>query len=51
MPQMMPINEYIFFFFYLNFLFYIMNYYIYNININNKINFFSYKKKNLIWKW
>nr|YP_010417395.1 ATP synthase F0 subunit 8 [Ophiusa tirhaca]USF12093.1 ATP synthase F0 subunit 8 [Ophiusa tirhaca] len=53
MPQMMPINWLMsFFFFILIFLiFNIMNYYIYNININNKINFFSYKKKNLIWKW
>nr|YP_010713962.1 ATP synthase F0 subunit 8 [Pseudeustrotia carneola]WDD39374.1 ATP synthase F0 subunit 8 [Pseudeustrotia carneola] len=52
MPQMMPINWLIsFFFFLLIFLiFNIMNYYIFNkkMNYNNK---FNIKFKNLIWKW
>nr|AIW64968.1 ATP synthase F0 subunit 8 [Nyctemera arctata albofasciata] len=53
MPQMMPINWLMSFFFFLIIflIFNIMNYYIYNnLNMNNKqkINF---KKMNLNWKW
>nr|YP_010564269.1 ATP synthase F0 subunit 8 [Colobochyla salicalis]UYX62279.1 ATP synthase F0 subunit 8 [Colobochyla salicalis] len=53
MPQMMPINWLMSFFFFLliYLIFNIMNYYIYNINspkMNNKLNL---KNKNLTWKW
>nr|YP_010439581.1 ATP synthase F0 subunit 8 [Daddala brevicauda]UTC33471.1 ATP synthase F0 subunit 8 [Daddala brevicauda] len=53
MPQMMPINWLLsFFFFILIFLiFNIMNYYIFNINFSNKNNNLNFKKKNLFWKW
>nr|AMJ17393.1 ATP synthase F0 subunit 8 [Spilarctia subcarnea] len=53
MPQMMPINWLMsFFFFILIFLtFNIMNYYIFN-NLNNKKNMkIIFKNKNLNWKW
>nr|YP_010403086.1 ATP synthase F0 subunit 8 [Gynaephora rossii]YP_010403099.1 ATP synthase F0 subunit 8 [Gynaephora groenlandica]UQW19907.1 ATP synthase F0 subunit 8 [Gynaephora rossii]UQW19920.1 ATP synthase F0 subunit 8 [Gynaephora groenlandica] len=56
MPQMMPINWLLsFFLFLLIYLtFNIMNYYTYNINLNNK-NFknkmINTKKNNFYWKW
>nr|UNP54395.1 ATP synthase F0 subunit 8 [Risoba prominens] len=54
MPQMMPINWLMSFFFFLLLflLFNILNYYIYNIkpNKNNNINK-NFKLKNLYWKW
>nr|YP_010166997.1 ATP synthase F0 subunit 8 [Arctia plantaginis]QRW36439.1 ATP synthase F0 subunit 8 [Arctia plantaginis] len=52
MPQMMPINWLMSFFFFIiiYLIFNIMNYYIFNNtnNINKKINF---KMKNFNWKW
>nr|YP_010627165.1 ATP synthase F0 subunit 8 [Pandesma quenavadi]WBK26856.1 ATP synthase F0 subunit 8 [Pandesma quenavadi] len=53
MPQMMPINWLMSFFFFLIIflMFNIMNYYIFNINCKNNKNNLSLKKKNLIWKW
>nr|YP_010443261.1 ATP synthase F0 subunit 8 [Polypogon tarsicrinata]UTE83780.1 ATP synthase F0 subunit 8 [Polypogon tarsicrinata] len=54
MPQMMPINWLISFFFFIctYLIFNIMNYYIYNMNnynlTNNKMNL---KKKFFNWKW
>nr|YP_010329840.1 ATP synthase F0 subunit 8 [Amerila alberti]UNP54590.1 ATP synthase F0 subunit 8 [Amerila alberti] len=55
MPQMMPINWLMSFFFFIciYLIFNIMNYYIYNItpksnDTNNKINL---KMKNFNWKW
>nr|YP_010134462.1 ATP synthase F0 subunit 8 [Heortia vitessoides]QWM93952.1 ATP synthase F0 subunit 8 [Heortia vitessoides] len=53
MPQMMPINWIMSFFFFIMIfiLFNIMNYYIFintNKNFDNKI---SLKKNNFIWKW
>nr|YP_009110214.1 ATP synthase F0 subunit 8 [Nomophila noctuella]AIW64976.1 ATP synthase F0 subunit 8 [Nomophila noctuella] len=52
MPQMMPINWILSFFFFIIIfiIFNIMNYYIFDIK-SNKTNNFSFKKKNLIWKW
>nr|YP_010743878.1 ATP synthase F0 subunit 8 [Polythlipta liquidalis]WET30818.1 ATP synthase F0 subunit 8 [Polythlipta liquidalis] len=52
MPQMMPINWILsFFFFILIFIiFNIMNYFIY-VNKNYKNNIFLKKNKNLYWKW
>nr|YP_010329879.1 ATP synthase F0 subunit 8 [Artena dotata]UHA56168.1 ATP synthase F0 subunit 8 [Artena dotata]UNP54629.1 ATP synthase F0 subunit 8 [Artena dotata] len=55
MPQMMPINWLMSFFFFICIflIFNIMNYYIYNINFNNINNnpSLNFKKKNLNWKW
>nr|YP_010326976.1 ATP synthase F0 subunit 8 [Eucarta virgo]UNP54225.1 ATP synthase F0 subunit 8 [Eucarta virgo] len=53
MPQMMPINWLISFFFFLMIylIFNIMNYYIFNKKINNKNNKLNIKFKNLNWKW
>nr|YP_010242204.1 ATP synthase F0 subunit 8 [Leiometopon simyrides]QTI83243.1 ATP synthase F0 subunit 8 [Leiometopon simyrides] len=53
MPQMMPINWLISFFFFLfvYLIFNIMNYYIFEKkNLNKKNNFFI-KTKNFNWKW
>nr|YP_010263897.1 ATP synthase F0 subunit 8 [Spilarctia casigneta]AQX92086.1 ATP synthase F0 subunit 8 [Spilarctia alba]UIF93591.1 ATP synthase F0 subunit 8 [Spilarctia casigneta] len=53
MPQMMPINWLMSFFFFLliYLIFNIMNYYIFN-NLNNKKNMkINIKNKNLNWKW
>nr|YP_009128137.1 ATP synthase F0 subunit 8 [Lemyra melli]AJO26420.1 ATP synthase F0 subunit 8 [Lemyra melli] len=53
MPQMMPINWLMSFFFFLliYLIFNIMNYYIFN-NLNNKNNKkINIKNKNLNWKW
>nr|YP_010414975.1 ATP synthase F0 subunit 8 [Xanthodes albago]URW97497.1 ATP synthase F0 subunit 8 [Xanthodes albago] len=53
MPQMMPINWLISFFFFLFIflIFNIMNYYIYNNKISNKNENLNFKMKNLYWKW
>nr|YP_009535645.1 ATP synthase F0 subunit 8 [Grammodes geometrica]AYI69511.1 ATP synthase F0 subunit 8 [Grammodes geometrica] len=53
MPQMMPINWLMSFFFFICIflIFNIMNYYIYNININKSNNKLNIKKSNLTWKW
>ncbi|YP_010449128.1 ATP synthase F0 subunit 8 (mitochondrion) [Pectinophora gossypiella] len=53
MPQMMPINWLLSFFFFIIvfLLFNILNYYIFNIKMNNKINFNKKMIKNLYWKW
>uniref|UniRef100_UPI0030020019 ATP synthase F0 subunit 8 n=1 Tax=Hermonassa cecilia TaxID=2673479 RepID=UPI0030020019 len=53
MPQMMPINWLIsFFFFLLTYLiFNIMNYYIFNKKILSKNNNLTIKLKNFNWKW
>nr|YP_009110415.1 ATP synthase F0 subunit 8 [Striacosta albicosta]AIX11759.1 ATP synthase subunit 8 [Striacosta albicosta] len=53
MPQMMPINWLISFFFFLlvYLIFNIMNYYIFNKKISNKNNKLNIKLKNLNWKW
>nr|UHA56232.1 ATP synthase F0 subunit 8 [Sphingomorpha chlorea] len=54
MPQMMPINWLMSFFFFIMIfiIFNIMNYYIYNYNFkNNKISSSFTNKKNLTWKW
>nr|YP_010329775.1 ATP synthase F0 subunit 8 [Actebia praecox]UNP54512.1 ATP synthase F0 subunit 8 [Actebia praecox] len=53
MPQMMPINWLISFFFFLliYLIFNIMNYYIFNKKIMNKNNNLSIKLKNFNWKW
>nr|YP_010729957.1 ATP synthase F0 subunit 8 [Parnassius maharaja]WEF74906.1 ATP synthase F0 subunit 8 [Parnassius maharaja] len=54
MPQMMPINWLLSFFFFITIfiLFNIMNYYIFNINSFKNL-FYSNKKnfKNMNWKW
>nr|WEF74718.1 ATP synthase F0 subunit 8 [Parnassius bremeri] len=54
MPQMMPINWLLSFFFFIMIfiLFNIMNYYIFNINNFKKL-FYTNKKnfKNMNWKW
>nr|YP_009479858.1 ATP synthase F0 subunit 8 [Aglaomorpha histrio]AVX48082.1 ATP synthase F0 subunit 8 [Aglaomorpha histrio] len=53
MPQMMPINWMISFFFFLSIymIFNIMNYFIFN-NYNNSNNkTIKYKMSNLNWKW
>nr|YP_010326911.1 ATP synthase F0 subunit 8 [Anomis mesogona]UNP54161.1 ATP synthase F0 subunit 8 [Anomis mesogona] len=53
MPQMMPINWLMSFFFFIciYLIFNFMNYYVYKINLlnNNKSN--NFKMKNLNWKW
>nr|YP_009732591.1 ATP synthase F0 subunit 8 [Anarta trifolii]QHS71310.1 ATP synthase F0 subunit 8 [Anarta trifolii] len=53
MPQMMPINWLISFFFFLliYLIFNIMNYYIFNKKILNKNNNLSIKLKSFNWKW
>nr|YP_010326846.1 ATP synthase F0 subunit 8 [Athetis thoracica]UNP54096.1 ATP synthase F0 subunit 8 [Athetis thoracica] len=53
MPQMMPINWLISFFFFLliYLIFNIMNYYIFNKKSLNKNSNFSIKLKNFNWKW
>nr|YP_009155104.1 ATP synthase F0 subunit 8 [Spoladea recurvalis]AII03048.1 ATP synthase F0 subunit 8 [Spoladea recurvalis] len=53
MPQMMPINwNMSFFFFIIIFIiFNIMNYYIFNVKNNKNNIFFMKKNKNLFWKW
>nr|AII02489.1 ATP synthase F0 subunit 8 [Noctua pronuba] len=53
MPQMMPINWLISFFFFLliYLIFNIMNYYIFNKKISNKNNNLMIKLKNFNWKW
>nr|YP_008475486.1 ATP synthase F0 subunit 8 [Agrotis ipsilon]AGT18651.1 ATP synthase FO subunit 8 [Agrotis ipsilon] len=53
MPQMMPINWLIFFFFFLliYLVFNIMNYYIFNKKIMISNNNLNVKLKNLNWKW
>nr|YP_009332324.1 ATP synthase F0 subunit 8 [Eudocima phalonia]API67804.1 ATP synthase F0 subunit 8 [Eudocima phalonia] len=55
MPQMMPINWLISFFFFLMIflMFNILNYYIYNINNTQKKKIISssFKMKNFNWKW
>nr|YP_010031505.1 ATP synthase FO subunit 8 [Diachrysia nadeja]QOV02909.1 ATP synthase FO subunit 8 [Diachrysia nadeja] len=53
MPQMMPINWLISFFFFIciYLIFNIMNYYIFDIKISNKNNNICIKMKNLTWKW
>nr|YP_010879518.1 ATP synthase F0 subunit 8 [Graphium eurous]WHE44895.1 ATP synthase F0 subunit 8 [Graphium eurous] len=54
MPQMMPINWILLFFFFITIfiLFNIMNYYIFQIkNNNHNIINFKNSKKNLYWKW
>nr|YP_010287523.1 ATP synthase F0 subunit 8 [Dusungwua basinigra]UKT61854.1 ATP synthase F0 subunit 8 [Dusungwua basinigra] len=53
MPQMMPINWLLsFFFFILIFiLFNMMNYYIYNIKMKTSINNNKIINKNFFWKW
>nr|YP_010309864.1 ATP synthase F0 subunit 8 [Tethea albicostata]UMR54979.1 ATP synthase F0 subunit 8 [Tethea albicostata] len=55
MPQMMPINWLISFFFFICIflMFIIMNYYIINMNIANSNNIINkkYKMNNFNWKW
>nr|YP_010327093.1 ATP synthase F0 subunit 8 [Niphonyx segregata]UNP54356.1 ATP synthase F0 subunit 8 [Niphonyx segregata] len=53
MPQMMPINWLISFFFFLliYLIFNIMNYYIFNTKISKKNNIMNLKLKNFNWKW
>nr|QHD26847.1 ATP synthase F0 subunit 8 [Dioryctria yiai] len=53
MPQMMPINWLLSFFFFLLIfiLFNMMNYYIFNIKINTSLNNNKINSKNLTWKW
>nr|YP_010729905.1 ATP synthase F0 subunit 8 [Parnassius eversmanni]WEF74789.1 ATP synthase F0 subunit 8 [Parnassius eversmanni] len=53
MPQMMPINWLLSFFFFIMIfiLFNIMNYYIFNINNFKKLFYFNKKFKNMNWKW
>nr|AGT54580.1 ATP synthase FO subunit 8 [Grapholita molesta] len=53
MPQMMPINWMISFFFFICvfILFNILNYYIFNLKMNNKKNFKKISFKNFNWKW
>nr|YP_010729938.1 ATP synthase F0 subunit 8 [Parnassius cardinal]WEF74874.1 ATP synthase F0 subunit 8 [Parnassius cardinal] len=52
MPQMMPINWLLSFFFFITIfiLFNIMNYYIFNINFK-KLFYFNKKIKSMNWKW
>nr|WLF86369.1 ATP synthase F0 subunit 8 [Teinopalpus aureus] len=51
MPQMMPINWLLFFFFFISIfiMFNIMNYYIFNMKNKNNF-FFNMNKKNFNWK-
>nr|YP_010303530.1 ATP synthase F0 subunit 8 [Phyllonorycter ringoniella]ULF47730.1 ATP synthase F0 subunit 8 [Phyllonorycter ringoniella] len=54
MPQMMPINWILLFFFFncIYLLFLIMNYYNYNINpIKNNMKIKNFKSSNIQWKW
>nr|YP_010426663.1 ATP synthase F0 subunit 8 [Parnassius glacialis]QYH50540.1 ATP synthase F0 subunit 8 [Parnassius glacialis]USN89412.1 ATP synthase F0 subunit 8 [Parnassius glacialis] len=53
MPQMMPINWLLSFFFFIMIfiLFNIMNYYIFNINNFKKLYFNKKNFKNMNWKW
>nr|YP_007025997.1 ATP synthase F0 subunit 8 [Rhyacionia leptotubula]AFN86189.1 ATP synthase F0 subunit 8 [Rhyacionia leptotubula] len=53
MPQMMPINWMISFFFFIwvFILFNIMNYYIFNLKLNNFKNNKKFFLKNFNWKW
>nr|YP_010714328.1 ATP synthase F0 subunit 8 [Amata multigutta]WDD57556.1 ATP synthase F0 subunit 8 [Amata multigutta] len=53
MPQMMPINWLMSFFFFLliYLIFNIMNYYIYNNNTPQNKNKMNFKMKNFNWKW
>nr|YP_010947361.1 ATP synthase F0 subunit 8 [Endromis versicolora]WGO62393.1 ATP synthase F0 subunit 8 [Endromis versicolora] len=55
MPQMMPINWLLslFFFIIIFLMFNMMNYYIFNFNLNNKLMLSKNNKikNNLIWKW
>nr|YP_010716042.1 ATP synthase F0 subunit 8 [Parnassius simo]WDE75752.1 ATP synthase F0 subunit 8 [Parnassius simo] len=54
MPQMMPINWLMSFFFFITIfiLFNIMNYYIFNINNFKNLFYFNKKNfKNMNWKW
>nr|WDE75804.1 ATP synthase F0 subunit 8 [Parnassius imperator] len=53
MPQMMPINWLLSFFFFIMIfiLFNIMNYYIFNINNFKKLSYHNKKFKNMNWKW
>nr|YP_010716094.1 ATP synthase F0 subunit 8 [Parnassius schultei]YP_010722419.1 ATP synthase F0 subunit 8 [Parnassius andreji]WDE75817.1 ATP synthase F0 subunit 8 [Parnassius schultei]WDV10572.1 ATP synthase F0 subunit 8 [Parnassius andreji] len=54
MPQMMPINWLLSFFFFIMIfiLFNIMNYYIFNINNFKNLFYFNKKNfKNMNWKW
>nr|YP_003208278.1 ATP synthase F0 subunit 8 [Diatraea saccharalis]ACI31818.1 ATP synthase F0 subunit 8 [Diatraea saccharalis] len=53
MPQMMPINWLISFFFFLCIfmLFNILNYYIYINKNNNKFTKNNINNKNFLWKW
>nr|YP_007316847.2 ATP synthase F0 subunit 8 [Cydia pomonella]AGC22879.1 ATP synthase FO subunit 8 [Cydia pomonella] len=53
MPQMMPINWMISFFFFIwvFILFNIMNYYIFNLKMNNMKNNKKISLKTLNWKW
>nr|YP_009529046.1 ATP synthase F0 subunit 8 [Ephestia elutella]AXU98853.1 ATP synthase F0 subunit 8 [Ephestia elutella] len=53
MPQMMPINWLMsFFFFIIMFIiFNMMNYYIFNIKLKSSIKKYNFLKKNLYWKW
>nr|UHA55352.1 ATP synthase F0 subunit 8 [Kennelia xylinana] len=53
MPQMMPINWIISFLFFICvfILFNIMNYYIFNLKLNNSQNLKKMPLKNFNWKW
>nr|YP_010417422.1 ATP synthase F0 subunit 8 [Hemichloridia euprepia]USF12120.1 ATP synthase F0 subunit 8 [Hemichloridia euprepia] len=53
MPQMMPINWMLSFFFFLSIylIFNIMNYYVFFNKIDNKNNNLNFKLKNFNWKW
>nr|AGT54583.1 ATP synthase FO subunit 8 [Grapholita molesta] len=53
MPQMMPINWMISFFFFICvfILFNILNYYIFNLKMNNTKNIKKISFKNFNWKW
>nr|UDU84751.1 ATP synthase F0 subunit 8 [Archips podanus] len=53
MPQMMPINWMFSFFFFICvfILFNIMNYYIFNLKLNNKNSNKKFPLKNFNWKW
>nr|YP_010722406.1 ATP synthase F0 subunit 8 [Parnassius acdestis]WDV10546.1 ATP synthase F0 subunit 8 [Parnassius acdestis]WEF74776.1 ATP synthase F0 subunit 8 [Parnassius acdestis] len=53
MPQMMPINWLLSFFFFIMIfiLFNIMNYYIFNIYNFKKLSYYNKKFKNMNWKW
>nr|YP_009390959.1 ATP synthase F0 subunit 8 [Meroptera pravella]ARV87617.1 ATP synthase F0 subunit 8 [Meroptera pravella] len=53
MPQMMPINWLMSFFFFIMIfiMFNIMNYYIFNIKMKNSLNNNKINFKNFFWKW